>query len=218
MCEAGKYCVGAIEAARSGVRQVEDCPLGTYNLDTGMSSLLECSACPEGSFCPSPVIIGACPLGTTSNASSTSQMQCVCMVGYSCNYKRVVNAVVTLLMSLQDWNRNLAVRTAFVNAVAQSARTTPDKVMIKGVVSSKSSVPPGVGGARRLLGAAKGRAEKKAVEDGEGPETHLALEILDGLGSGLDEELDARLVEAGLGSSAGKIWIEPHSVEALPLW
>jgi hypothetical protein len=199
LCQPGKFCVGAIEANKPGGVQMEDCPLGTYSLDTGMNSRSQCTACPEGSFCPNPTTIGACPTGTTSNASSTSQLQCTCMVGFSCRYQRVVNAVVTLLMSLQDWNANAAIRDAFKKAVAQSAKTTPDKVLIKGATSSQSAT----GGGRRLL-AAEGAAR---------PETHLSLEILDGHGSGLDLELDGHLERAGLGSSAGKVWIEPHSVE-----
>lgn len=223
LCESGKYCAGGIEAAKPGGQQVRDCPLGTYRMDTGMYLPSQCTPCPGGSFCPSPVIIGSCPKGTSSNASSTSQLQCTCQVGYSCNYQRVVNAVVTLLMSLQDWNANSAVRTAFVNAVAQSARTTADKVVIASATASRSSMG---GGARRLLslGDAGGGAGSSGGGDGETHPagthpagTHLAMEILDGHGSGLDAELDRELVKAGLGSSAGKVWIEPHFVEALPL-
>jgi len=183
---------------KPGKQQVAECPSGTFSTDLGLLALYQCKECPPNFFCPSPTLKGACPAGTVSNASSVSQLQCGCVQGYSCRYTKVVNAVVTLQMSAADFQANLAVQDAFRQAVALAAKTTKGKVQIVRVVASAGSG----GGGRRLLGTA-------------GEEAHVMLEILDGEGSGLGAELDARLRRAGLRASGeGHRWIEPHAVVA----
>lgn len=208
-CPAGSYCVGAVLAGQRGVAQVATCPLGTYNLNTGLNDVSQCTPCPPNSFCPNPTLKGECPAGTGSNASSSSQLQCVCMQGYSCSYKKVVNAVVTLLMTVADWNSNLAVREAFKEAVAKSAKTTKDKVTIVDVVAGK--VASGGGARRRMLSAGGG-----AGSGVSGAETHVMLEIYDGIGETFGRELGGHLDGAGLKGMSGELaWIEPHSVVAV---
>ena len=145
VCPLGSYCVLAVNASVLGVPGVQACPLGTYANGTGLSRLEQCAPCPAGYFCPSPGLIGECPAGTVSNASSTSQLQCVCAPGFTCNYNRVVTAVITLAMTEAQFTG--AVRAAFLEAVALAARTTPDKVTIKRIVAA------GGGASRRLLEA-----------------------------------------------------------------
>jgi hypothetical protein len=124
------------------------------------------------------------------------------MRGYNCNYEKVVNAVVTLQMSVNDWQANAAVRDAFIDAVAKSAKTTKDRVQIVSVVARQG----GGGAARRLL----------SEERSDPGETHVTLEIFEGLGRGLDMELNSHLIDVGLAASTGVIWIEPHSVKVSP--
>jgi len=121
------------------------------------------------------------------------------MQGYSCNYQKVVNAVVTLIMTVNDWNSNLAVLDAFKDAVAKSAKTTKDKVNIISVVAGQVSSG---GGSRRLFG----------FGDGAAGETHVMMEIVDGVGAGLDRELGGHLRTAGVSAKGDVAWIEPHAV------
>lgn len=133
-------------------------------------------------------------MGTQSDPSSVSQLQCVCKPGFTCDYKKVVDAVVTLQMSYTEFTQNPDVQLAFKTAVAQASGTTVDKVRITSVVNT---------GSRRLLGVY----------------THLLLEIQggDGTGAGLGAELDARLGAVGLKIEEERAWIAPHEVTVRPL-
>jgi hypothetical protein len=137
---------------------------------------------------------GTCPPGTRSNASSVSQLACVCETGYICNYQKIVSAVVRLLMTKEEFVGD--VRTAFLAAVASAARTTADKVRITGINTVSTA-------SRRLLQAG---------------EVHVLMHIEDGSGHHLERDLGARLAGAGLllGEGRSLAWIEPHHVEVLP--
>jgi len=191
-----------VAARDTGVAQVQDCPLGTYKDEPNLVSAAQCTECPANSFCPSPTMIWTCPPGTVSAARSTSQLQCTCQAGFTCNYRKVVNAVVTLQMSAADFLGNAAVRDAFKNAVAAAAKTTADKVTIVKVVSSGG----GGGGARRRM---------LSVGGGE-MASHVAVEIEGGEGKKLEEDLGAHLRMAGLSSGGAPVWIEPHEVRVRP--
>jgi hypothetical protein len=115
----------------------------------------------------------------------------VCKKGYTCSYTKVVNAVVTLLMSAQDFQENQVIQDAFKRAVAAAAKTTPDKVTIYKVIQRTSG--------RRLLAL---RAE-----------SHVILVIHDGDGKGLERDLDFKLERTGIRLGAERAWIEPHRVE-----
>jgi hypothetical protein len=157
----------------------------------------QCSPCDANSFCPAPTLKAACPTGTKSNVSSTSQLQCFCEVGYTCNYRKVLNALVTLLMSKQQWEDNPDVQKKFLEAVAAAAKTATGNVRIVSVTQVTPS-----GGARRLLGVAG---------------SHVLMEILDGEGAGIDTELDSLLGESGLEIDSERAWIAPHRVDAVRL-
>ena len=157
----------------------------------------QCSPCDANSFCPAPTLKAACPPGTKSNVSSTSQLQCSCEFGYTCNYQKVLNALVTLLMSKQQWDDNPDVQKKFLEAVAAAAKTTTGNVRIVSVTQVTPS-----GGARRLLGVAG---------------SHVLMEILDGEGTGIDTELDSLLGESGLEIDAERAWIAPHRVDVVKL-
>lgn len=192
-CPAGKYCVGA-QFAPSSDKLQQDCPLGTFANETGLQTLLSCRPCPPNSYCPSPTMRGICPPGTRSNASSVSQLACVCETGYICNYQKIVSAVVRLLMTKEEFVGD--VRNQFLAAVASAARTTVDKVRITGINTVSTA-------SRRLLQAG---------------EVHVLMHIEDGSGHHLERDLGARLAGAGLllGEGRSLAWIEPHHVEVLP--
>ena len=198
-CPRGSICVGASNAASSTppVPLRQECPLGTFQNSTGRSLMTQCSPCDANHFCPAPTLKAPCPPGTKSNSSSTSQLQCTCETGYTCNYQKVLNALVTLLMTRQQWDDNSDVRTAFLNAVAAAAKTTADKVRIVSVTQVGAA-----GGSRRLFGVAG---------------SHVLMEILDGEGLGIDTELDGLLGASGLEIEAERAWIAPHRVDAVRL-
>lgn len=195
ICDPGMYCVGPALALLNNVPQRQSCPLGTFNADKGMEALAQCTECPANHFCPSPTLKGQCPPGTVSNASSTSQLSCVCQTGFTCSYTKVVNAVVTLKMSAAAFSQNEIVQSEFKKAVAKAAKTTPDKVTIVRIVDRSSG-----GGARRRMLAA-------------GTEAHVLLVIHDGSALGLGRELDRLLSQAGIEAGRERAWIEPHAVE-----
>lgn len=200
VCPAGSYCVGAFLAYRDGVPLEQRCPMGTFQNDTGRGDRSQCQPCGVDFFCPSPTMRARCPVGTTSNATSTSQLQCVCKQGFTCNYKKVVNAVVTLYMSASEFNENPGVQQAFLQAVALAARTSVQNVRITRIQAVS-------GGGRRLL-----QARTRGL--------HVGLEIEggDGSGSGLGAELDELLNAAGFRVGRERMWIAPHEVTALPLY
>lgn len=98
-CPAGFYCPSA--------STFNNCPTGTYNPNTGATSLSACitctlgnyclvrfgngvtsqTPCPAGGYCPSPSQLLPCSDGTyTPNAGSTSSSACVaCPLGYLCS-------------------------------------------------------------------------------------------------------------------------------------
>jgi hypothetical protein len=185
--------VGADGAYASGVALFQPCPLGTFQNATGESLSTQCKPCPANFFCPSPTLRGVCPEGTGSPASSVSQLQCTCKTGFTCSYSKVVNAVVTLFMSREEFENNDDVKLAFRQAVAAAAKTTVDRVRITKIQSVG-------GGGRRLLGADTRAASLHVVMEIEGAEE-------------LGGELDALLGEAGLRIDRERAWIAPHSVE-----
>lgn len=199
-CPAGGYCLGAEESARQGKKLFEACPLGTFQNATGRNSLSQCQACNANFFCPSPTLRGSCPAGTTSPQSSVSQLQCVCGQGYTCTYTKVVNAVVTLQMTEDEWNNNADVQRIFIEAVALAAGTTVDQVKITLVKAASG------GGGRRLLQLG-----------GRNGAVHVVLEIRGGSGEGLGDSLDARMGAVGLRLERERVWIAPHAVEVRAL-
>ena len=189
-CERGHYCIGAVEAKRLSLPLMQKCPAGTFQNESGQAADSQCRACEPNFYCPTPTLKGACPHGTASNASSTSELQCNCVAGYTCNYKKVINAVVTLIMGLEEFQSNTDVQTALRQAVANAAGTQLNKVSITNFATRPS-------GGRRLL---------------ETDVSHVMLRILDGQVNGLEEDLDRHLASAGLRATPDRAWIEPHYV------
>jgi hypothetical protein len=195
-CPRGYYCVGGRAAA--GGQQVYACPTGTYvrDVDSGYASVSQCNACPAGFYCPKPTMQSPCPTGTTSAASSSSQLQCTCNPGFVCKYTKVINAVVTLEMTLDNFAQN-DVQRKFLEAVAFASNTNVGNVRIVSY-----GTPPAPTAGRRLLQVSGGRG------DGE---LHVFLEIAGGKGDDI-VNLDGHLVAGGLAPSVDHAWYSPHSV------
>ena len=96
ICQPGNYC------PEGSISQTQ-CPLGTYNSNTGSGNISACLTCPEGYYCQSPNIIpticpvgcfcpqgsgtySLCPLGTYNPyQGSTNISACItCPAGYYC--------------------------------------------------------------------------------------------------------------------------------------
>jgi len=205
-CPRGYYCVGALAAAAPGGLQVRACPTGTFapadSYGVGYADVTKCNACPAGSYCPTPTLKAPCPSGTTSAASSSSQLQCTCQVGYVCKYTKVINAVVNLLMPSSQFE-NPIVQAKFLEAVAFASNTQVGNVRI---VSYTGYIAPPPG--RRLL-EVDGTRGRRGRGDGE---LHVFLEIAGGEGDEI-VNLDGRLVAAGLAPSVDHAWYAPHAVD-----
>jgi hypothetical protein len=207
----GHYCPGAYASPQN---QLIPCPLGTYSPTVAAKSPLQCQPCAQNSYCPVASLQLPCPSGTVSNASSTSQLQCSCAKGYQCSYTKVVQAVITLLMGLDDFNLNPAVRAAFINAVASSAKTAPSNVAI---ISVRDTLTGQTQAGRRLLQAQK-RMEQAAAGaaagvDTEDPKIHVSLQVDHATEL---RDLNLHLFASGLEPSYDHVFYAPHKVVAAP--
>ena len=209
-CPRGSFCVGAVEAKRQAVAQVQSCPLGSYmgTESNGLMQAAECKPCRGGYYCPTPILEKQCPPGTNSPARSSSELQCTCNQGYVCSYTKVINAVVRLKMTLEQF-RQEAVQNAFRGAVAVASKADISNVKIMQFGAADTAT---AGGGRRLLGVSVEKRGVGAEASGGGgePGIHVFLEVRGG-GSDL-EGLDGHLMVAGLEPSMDHAWYSPHSV------
>ena len=125
----------------------------------------------------------------------------------------VVQAVITLLMGLDDFNQNPAVRAAFINAVASSAKTAPSNVAI---ISVRDTLTGQTQAGRRLLQAQK-RMEKAAAGGSsiheEDPKIHVILQVEHATEL---RDVDLHLFSSGLEPSYDHAWVAPHKVVVTP--
>ncbi|EDV28435.1 uncharacterized protein TRIADDRAFT_51343 [Trichoplax adhaerens] len=80
VCPVGKYCP-------TGSAEPINCPLGTFNALTGLTSDSECSLCTNGSYCSVPGLTGPngqCSPGYYCDAGSNSSTANICPKGYYC--------------------------------------------------------------------------------------------------------------------------------------
>ena len=209
-CLPGFYCPGVLASPNN---QLIQCPLGTYSASTSAKTVSQCLPCAANYYCPIASLQLPCPTGTASNASSTSQLQCVCAKGYSCSYTKVVQAVVTLVMTPDEFNLNPAVRAAFIAAVASSAKTAAANVNI---VSIRDTLTGQTQTGRRLLQLEASLATAHDATKAAEPDTllHVFLQV-----SHASEirDLDLHLFSAGLDPAFDSAFMAPHAVVAVPI-
>lgn len=121
-CPPGFYCLpnGTVAA----------CPIGTFSNSSGIWSLEQCAPCPANYICTEPTSKRACPEHTWSPEGSTEMDECMCEPGYSCSYTNVMDASFNLPMTEAQFQ---AVEQQFIDAIAEAAGVTPDRVTITGV-------------------------------------------------------------------------------------
>lgn len=108
--------------------QVQTCPPGTYGAGTGFTSLDQCMQCPPNQICSDPATAEQCPPNTHSVPGATSMLQCECDYGFDCTYTKSIRGKVVLPVEPEQFDDSM--RMAFIQAIADSAGVTPDRVRI----------------------------------------------------------------------------------------
>jgi len=125
--------------------------MGTYQPDTGQSLASKCVACAADFYCPIQSMQLSCPSNTFSLERTVSQLGCYCNAGYTCSYRKRITAVVTLNVTLAQWNSDAGgVQTSFKAALASAAAVDVSNVHIINVREHSLSVR------RRLLSSTEG--------------------------------------------------------------
>jgi hypothetical protein len=172
-----------------------------------------------------PTLEKQCPTGTTSLAGTSSELQCTCILGYLCSYTKVINAVVRLQMTLDQFNQP-GVQAAFKIALAAASNANVDNIEIMGVtvdapptVGAPPTGPPAGAGRRRLFWVSGGAGGSAVEKRGVGAEAHGGAAVpgirvfLEVRGGGSDlNGLDGHLINSGLEPSLDHAWYSPHSV------
>ena len=98
------------------------CAAGTYSDAVGR--LTSCPPCPINSVCFTPSNITICPPHTTSAQGSTSFLDCDCLAGYECAYKREVVVSMNFNTTASDQDESLLLQlqnnTALIDALRDS--------------------------------------------------------------------------------------------------
>jgi hypothetical protein len=170
---ASVVCPVATYSESKGASVCQNCTAGTFDAtSTGRTS--PCPLCPVDHYCPNGVTKTQCQAATNTrgNPGATSTLNCACTPGYSCLYKKRISAVVTLNVSLTNWNANAGgIKDSFIAAIAAAAGVLPSQVVLGPVTARVSN--------RRLLsvppGERTGHALRRALEriSGTGGDEHM---------------------------------------------
>jgi len=121
-CPAGRYCPGNTSFPLA-------CPEGTFSNETGRQS--ECAdLCPQNFFCTDPGWAQPCPQYTVSNPGGVSKLDCQCVSGYSCVYRKQISVKILVPVSLKTWLHNASLQQALIAAITASAGVLPSSVVI----------------------------------------------------------------------------------------
>jgi len=121
-CPAGRYCPGNTSVPLQ-------CTEGTFSNETGRQSGCE-DPCPANFFCIDPAWAQPCPQNTYSNPGGVSKLDCLCIPGYSCVYRKQVSVKILVPVSLKTWLNDLTLQQALINAITASAGVLPSSVVI----------------------------------------------------------------------------------------
>ena len=143
-CPAGRYCPAGAMAPRM-------CKMGMFSSEIKrIEPCLDSFFCWTNYYCPDPGVLLKCPTNTVSTAGSTSLLDCRCLAGYQCYYKKQVNLNMVVNVPMGVWlsESGRILREKLVEVVAESAGVGVADVMIDQVLPylSKTNVK-----GRRLL-------------------------------------------------------------------
>jgi hypothetical protein len=205
-CLAGYYCPGVVS---SPANQLIQCQMGTYLETPSATNAGQCQQCPVDFYCAYTSGKSGCPTGTGSNASSVSQLQCICNPGWACSYTHFVQSMVTLYMTPAQF-ATPAVRQAFIASVAAAAGTATTNVKIISYRDTATGQVTTVG--RRLLRAEAGFAGSSHDSE-DTPLTHVFLSVEHATTL---RDLDLHLFAHGIEPSHDHVVYAPHAVVATP--
>jgi hypothetical protein len=145
---------------------------------------------------------------TTSLAGAYSRINCKCDPGYQCLYYKQIQAVVTLNVTLAEFNANTNnVKNNFLSAMAAAAKVSVSHVTINGVVSRSRR--------RNLLSVTTKEgleAHKNAKATEHGIEVHATV-----MGAVRLHDLEKQLAAHHNNDSTlhmGHVWAESHKIDA----
>jgi len=124
--------------------EVITCPSGTYGPFTGATSLDQCLTCPPNQVCSEPSVAESCPPNTHSKPGSTSMLQCECDFGFECMYTKSLRGKVVLPVEPESFDGDM--RQSFVQAIADAAGVSPDRVRIISIERAAGTSMRAIGG------------------------------------------------------------------------
>jgi hypothetical protein len=153
-----------------------------------------------------PFLKQQCPEGTTSEPGSTNMLMCTCTKGITCVYSKVVEAIISLNISKSHFQQ-ADVQARFVNAVANAASVTSDKVYLFKIVDKDTGEEVPV----TLYNGVRRRALFGALSDDDTVrEQHIMVAVKDTENM---MNMDHHLVRSGLPSSTEWHWYPRHDVK-----
>ncbi len=121
-CPAGRYCPGNTSAPIA-------CADGTFSNETGRQ--YDCTdPCPPNFFCTDPGWAQQCPQYTASSPGAVSKLDCQCISGYSCVYRKQISVKILVPVSLKTWLHDQTLQQALIEAITASAGVLPSSVVI----------------------------------------------------------------------------------------
>jgi len=138
------------------------CQPGTYSLSTALTS--PCPVCQADHFCLTTTEKSQCPAHTISGNGSFSLLQCHCVKGRICIYAKRIHVVVTLNISLSDFQADVgSAQTNFLQALHDAAGIQEEHHPIQIAINN---VAPAAPTGRRLLEDTSGYIDVYATVSG----------------------------------------------------
>ena len=139
---------------------------------------------------------------TTSIAGAYSRINCRCNPGYQCTYFKQIQAIVTLKVTLYEFNNNINnVKTNFLSAMAAAAKVPTSRITINGVITRNRR--------RNLLAATTKEDVANSARDVTGIDVHATI-----LGAVTLHDLDKQMKLFDKDLHMRHVWAESHRINA----
>ena len=158
-CAAGTYLETTGATSKSNCLM---CQPGTYSLSTALT--YPCPVCQADHFCLTTTEKSQCPAHTISGNGSFSLLQCHCVKGRICIYAKRIHVVVTLNISLSDFQADVgSAQTNFLQALHDAAGIQEEHHPIEIAINN---IAPAAPTGRRLLEDTSGYIDVYATVSG----------------------------------------------------